>query len=752
MLTRYLFLPGCSQFVPSLVEPVLELCLSHHDELRTCAVRVLATMITSEWHLNGNFSVIEAEIIDKLDVLFIADTQGDEISRAFFIGQLRSLFESPQVDAKLQQQVHGCLLSVNRFLDLLLSVRSLPLEEGFEDDRVSGTLKLLGFLRQANRVTAFSTHVLRLVNLHLENHNYVEAALTLKLHADLHTWEQDSFVEPIPDLDLPRQSHFARKETIYMLILDYLSKGQAWEISIDICRELAREYEYRCVDYTRLSDILTLQASLFNKIGSEERTFPNYFRVAYYGSQWPSSLQGKNFIYRGLNWEKSSNFCERIHQKHPKATLIKSNVEVGEEVRSSSNMFIQVMAVTPEPDRSKDVFVNPETPPIVRAYYEHNTTNMFSFTRPLVKKPVSAGLAFTSSSSSLTSEGQVDSRAEEVASMWVEKTFLRVEDSFPTVLRRSEIAEINIVKISPVENALTDVENKVKELESLQVKFISLSKITRKKGDLNTNRLSMALNGAVDAPLNGGIPTYRRAFFSKQFLSNHPDVGPLVQKLRDAIDQQTNVIFSCLALHSQLCPPEMRPFHETLENFFKQNFAEEIARLGLNVELLSEENSKLWAYLEEEGRKPTAPFASSSLLAKTPTIISPLQRHIAYLSHHSHPIKASPTAFDGSRGAGSGGAENGRGQVAGNQTVPPISNNFAASILGVGGAPAQSFKFDSSAKTTTTTTGDGDTIHLRKSSTGDAQSTLSRAQTSIRSKVAESGKARASKIFGRNKK
>lgn len=153
------------QFVPSLVEPVLELCLSHHDELRTCAVRVLATMITSEWHLNGDFTVIEAEIIDKLDILFMNDTKGDEISRAFFIGQLRSLFESPSVDPKLQEQVQACLVSVNRFLDLLLNVRSLPLEEGFEDDRIAGTLKLLGFLRQANRVTAFSTHVLRLVNV-----------------------------------------------------------------------------------------------------------------------------------------------------------------------------------------------------------------------------------------------------------------------------------------------------------------------------------------------------------------------------------------------------------------------------------------------------------------------------------------------------------------------------------------------------------------------------------------------------------
>ena len=724
---------------------MLELCLSHHDELRTCAVRVLATMITSEWHLNGNFSVIEAEIIDKLDVLFIADTQGDEISRAFFIGQLRSLFESPHVDGRLQEQVQGCLISVNRFLDLLLSVRSLPLEEGFEDDRVSGTLKLLGFLRQANRVSAFSTHVLRLVNLHLENQNYVEAALTLKLHADLHTWEMDSFVEPIPDLDLPRQSHFARKETIYMLILDYLSKGQAWEISIDICRELAREYEYRSVDYTRLSDILTLQASLFHKIGTEERTFPNYFRVAYYGSQWPASLQGKNFIYRGLDWEKFTNFCERLHQKHPKATLIKSNMEPNDEIRFSSNMYIQIMAVSPEPDRSKDVFVNPETPPIVRAYYEHNTTNLFSYTRPLPKKPTAV--------SALASDGQADAKVNEVANLWVEKTYLRVEDSFPTVLRRSEISDIDVVKISPIDNALMDVDSKVKELEALQVKFLSLSKVIGRKAGLNTNRLSMALNGAVDAPLHGGIPTYKRAFLSPQYVSSHPDEEALIHKLRDAIDCQATVIYHCLVLHSRLCPPEMRPFHETLEGFYRQNFSDEISRLKLDMTLLSEEHIGPLPYQDDDATSAPHVDALDVRPGSSSAVISPLQRHIAYLSQQAQPIKASPTAFDGAAagaGRGTGGEAAEQKAGIGAQTVPPISNSFAASLLGgIAGAPMQQSKPIS--PSVRSGAAESDTIHLRKSSAGDTQSTMSRAPGSILSKVTEGGMGRASRIFGRRK-
>ena len=60
------------------------------------------------------------------------------------------------------------------------------------------------------------------LQMHLQAQNYVEAALTLKLHADLHEWDLNSFAEPMEDLGLPQQSQFHRKETLHLLILDYL--------------------------------------------------------------------------------------------------------------------------------------------------------------------------------------------------------------------------------------------------------------------------------------------------------------------------------------------------------------------------------------------------------------------------------------------------------------------------------------------------------------------------------------------------
>jgi dedicator of cytokinesis protein 3 len=94
-------------------------------------------------------------------------------------------------------------------------------------------------VRTSSRVVAASETILQ---MHLQSQNYVEAALTLKLHAEMHEWDFTSFVEPMEDLGLPQQSQFHRKETLYLLILDYLGKGKAWESAIEICKELAYQH------------------------------------------------------------------------------------------------------------------------------------------------------------------------------------------------------------------------------------------------------------------------------------------------------------------------------------------------------------------------------------------------------------------------------------------------------------------------------------------------------------------------------
>ena len=141
-----IFLQNYHHTLNSLAGHVVNLCLSHHDQLRYNAVHILYCMIVSEFHVSGHFDNIENELVSKLDSLFMSDNKGDDvtrISRALFIGSLRQLFEASEVDADLRTRVTTFLDAVDIFLELLLNVRALPEGEEFADDRVIATVSTL---------------------------------------------------------------------------------------------------------------------------------------------------------------------------------------------------------------------------------------------------------------------------------------------------------------------------------------------------------------------------------------------------------------------------------------------------------------------------------------------------------------------------------------------------------------------------------------------------------------------------------
>ncbi len=122
-------------------------------------------MIVSEYHHSGNFNHIETELVSKLDKLFMSDTRGDEVSRAFFVSQLRHLFDSSSLDEQLKAHVGEFLDSVDLFLELLLSIRELPDGEEYQDDRVIATLRLMNFIRRIGRDEIYIKYVHQLVNV-----------------------------------------------------------------------------------------------------------------------------------------------------------------------------------------------------------------------------------------------------------------------------------------------------------------------------------------------------------------------------------------------------------------------------------------------------------------------------------------------------------------------------------------------------------------------------------------------------------
>ncbi len=67
---------------------------------------------------------------------------------------------------------------------------------------------------------------------------------------------------------------------------------------------------------------------MLTNIVDQERFYAEYFRVAYFGRGFPSEYQGKEFVYRGYELEKISEFVQRIQNKFPNAEIMQSSAPV----------------------------------------------------------------------------------------------------------------------------------------------------------------------------------------------------------------------------------------------------------------------------------------------------------------------------------------------------------------------------------------------------------------------------------------
>ncbi len=246
------------------------------------------------------------------------------------------------------------------------------------------------------------------------------------------------------------------------------------------------------------------------------------------------------FQYRGFEWEKFGAFCERMLNKHPGAQLLKTigdppaDIRFGKIGEPPEDQYIQCTAVSPEPNRDLPIFTNPDVPPQIRTYYEHRleccSTSRHDFIDILY---IYSDISLFSYSRPVTRVGP-----DGVEEVWYEKTYLTTEEAFPTVLRRSEVVDVAIVEISPVETALHEVQVRTRELDGLCQRYSALAKTAQV---VPTTPLSMTLNAAVDAPLDTGIALFRQSFLTGEYVSRYPDRAEQVDKLQTAIDDQVRL-------------------------------------------------------------------------------------------------------------------------------------------------------------------------------------------------------------------
>uniref|UniRef100_A0A665TXD0 Dedicator of cytokinesis 2 n=1 Tax=Echeneis naucrates TaxID=173247 RepID=A0A665TXD0_ECHNA len=502
-------------FIPGMVGPILEMTLIPEEELRRATIPIFFDMITCEHAHSGNFQKFEDEIILKLDHE-VEGGGGDELKIKY-----------------LDHDVQHFVALVKGLLVRLLDYRTVMSDDS-RNNRMSCTVNLLNFYKDINREEMYIRYLYKLRDLHLEGENYTEAAYTLLLHSRLLKWSDDMCN---PQFEFHgSQTQRQLKETLYDTIIDYFDKGKMWEEAITLCKELAEQYENEIFDYELLSKRLEKQAKFYENIMKILRPKPDYFAVGYYGQGYPPFLRNKVFIHRGKEYERREDFQNQLMSQFPSAVRLNTTTMPGDDIRNSPLQYIQCFTVQPVleiPPRLK----NKPVPDQIINFYKSNYVQRFHYSRPVRKGPVDPN--------------------NEFASMWIERTTFTTVYKLPGILRWFETT------LSPLENA-------IETMESTNEKILTMINQYQADWSLPINPLSMLLNGIVDPAVMGGFAKYEKAFFTDEYTQEHSEDRDKLLRLKDLIAWQIPLLGGGISLHGKRVTDDLRPFHERMEECFKQ--------------------------------------------------------------------------------------------------------------------------------------------------------------------------------------
>ena len=462
------------QFVPDLVGPIVELCLSVHASLRSVATEVLRSMIVSAWELDQDLSIIQTAMIDCLDKLCRKQNVSEALLHKTFITEMMTQFAplKNSVEDSLYKAVIIMFSKIEDLLGMLGNVHSGG-KVSNEPTQIVNTLRLMEFLHNVQSEEAYTRYVHQLANMQSNAGNHTEAGLALQMHADRYQWDTTAQVSELKELDLPSQNAFERKEALYVHMVQHFELGQCWQKVLSVYKELANQYETNVFDFAKLARAQRAMASVHEKIAKNERSVPRYFRVVYKGHGFPVSLRDKEFIFEGQATDRLATFEDRMKQLHPAAQLLRADIEPELE-----GQYLQVFAVSVHKDLNHTIYQRTKVAQTIRDYYLMSSPQRFSTTS---RQPV---------------------RDIPITEQPVEKIVYTTAEAFPTILRRTEIIKKETSILSPVEAAVERTARKTQEMIALEKRVVNADSAAM-------NQLSEAILLSVDPNSDSSVARYR---------------------------------------------------------------------------------------------------------------------------------------------------------------------------------------------------------------------------------------------------
>jgi hypothetical protein len=392
---------------------------------------------------------------------------------------------------------------------LMSSFVNFPHTALYEDERTSVALRLIKYLEQSGHVREEmqTRYIQYLVDLHESLGNFIEAGVTQLSQITLLKWSK---TPTAAYGSFPAECQAERKERLYRSAINFFVQANSYEHAVKMCEQLRIYYQTLSFDYGKVSSVMSEMSKYFGIIATLEQFYPSYFRVVYHGN-FEEEIKGKEFVYRGSPLEPVMDFTNRIKQKFPDAKILMSSDAPKDSMREEFKQIISITTLTLPSHAKRKALLD---------WFQekgHKITGEEVAAVSLNSDMMPKNLALHAQNDLVRvfeySKGVNKSKekkpANEHKDLWVKKTFVFTEQSFPTNRRRLAVIEAKEIMITPVENAVITVLDKTRELSE---KIDSVAKLPDDAKNVDVGPLSMNLNGILDAAVMGGAKKYIEAF------------------------------------------------------------------------------------------------------------------------------------------------------------------------------------------------------------------------------------------------
>ncbi|KAH3762526.1 DOCK family protein [Pelomyxa schiedti] len=315
------------------------------------------------------------------------------------------------------------------------------------------------------------------------------------------------------------------KDAVYTL-----EHAKLYEESIDALLLTLPLHRYN-KNYKKQSGVHSALNVLCNKVVEDNvgtmRVMPNYYRVAFYGVGW-GDLNQKEFVYKEQCTCRLPDISRRLKEQFGTSRdieLVPNTKEVIPSALDPNKYYIQLASLIP--------YWSPEKKRTMSPLEQH-----FNISKFLMEMPFTEG-------------GKAHGASLE--EQWKKKVIYTTKGSFPYLLKRLPIIQREEQQLSPIENAI----------ELIQDKLVGLKREIAKK-PTNIKTLQILLQGSLLAFVNSGPLEIAKIFLNKEGLEpkfHQEQVGILESNM----EEFSGCLAEAVSLNKTLISQDQRPLQEELE-------------------------------------------------------------------------------------------------------------------------------------------------------------------------------------------